>query len=200
MDAVLSSDMEHRLKRLGGAWGWIVAYGAASVLAGAIAVVWPSATLVVIAIIFAAQLVVAAIYQFVFAFAIPHERGWLRALIGLLAILSVVVGFYLLGHVGLTLLVLALLLGTYWIAQGIVELFVAIGHPELRARTWTLISGILSVIAGGVVIIFPGTSLVFLTYVLGFWLIIFGVMLIARGFLLRSAAHQPGTVTPHAVT
>jgi len=188
MDTALGGDMQKTLRRLGAAWGWIVAYGVASLLAGVIAIVWPSSTLVVIAIIFAAQLVVAAVYQFVFAFAIPTRSGWLRALIALIAILSFVIGLYLLGHVGLTLLLLAILLGVYWIAQGIVELFVAVEHPELRGRVWTVLSGILSIIAGGVVIIFPGTSLVFVTYVLGFWLIIFGVTLIARGWFLRSAA------------
>lgn len=190
MDAAWGGEARAVLARLGQAWGWIVAYGVASVLAGLIAVVWPSATLVVIAIVFAAQLLVAAIYQFVFAFALPKESGWLRALVALLAIVSFAVALYLFGHVGLTLLILAILLGAYWIAQGAIELFLAIEHPELRARTWIVITGILSVVAGGVVVLFPTTSLFFLTIVLGFWLIIFGVMLIVRGWLLRSLGHQ----------
>ncbi|HEX9476645.1 MAG TPA: DUF308 domain-containing protein [Candidatus Dormibacteraeota bacterium] len=186
MDATLGVEMRAMLARLGGAWGWIVAYGVASVLAGVIAILWPGSTLVVIGIIFALQLLVAAIYQFVFAFAIPDEIGWLRALMALLAILSFIVAVYLFGHVLLTLLILATLLGIYWVAQGIIELFVAIGHPELRGRAWMLLSGILSIAAGGVVIVFPATSLVFLTLVLGIWLVIFGVILITRGWMLRS--------------
>jgi len=182
--------MSVTLARLGGAWGWIVAYGVLSILAGIIAVVWPGATLAVIAVIFALQLMFAAVYQFVFVWAIPHESGWLRALVGLLAILSLVVAVYLLGHIGLTLLLLATLLGIYWIVQGAVELFVAIGHPEIRSRTWIVISGILSVIAGGIVVLYPGISLLFLTYVLGFWLILFGASLIGRGFMLRSVTQR----------
>ena len=181
-------DMSLVLARLGGAWGWIVAYGVLSVLAGMIAIFWPGATLVVIAVVFALQLLIAAVYQFVFAFAIPHEGGWLRALVALLAILSLVVAIYLLGHVGLTLLLLAVLLGAYWIVQGAIELFVAIGHPEIPSRLWIIVSGVLSVVAGGIVVIFPGLSLVFLTIVLGVWLILFGAMLIGRGWLLRSLA------------
>ena len=87
----MGNDMSVVLARLGAAWGWIVAYGVLSVLAGIIAVVWPGATLAVIAVIFALQLIFAAAYQFVFVWAIPHESGWLRALVGLLAILSLVV-------------------------------------------------------------------------------------------------------------
>src|SRR5260370_7102227 len=106
MDTTQRGEMKAILARLGSAWGWIVAYGVASLLAGVIAVAWPSSTLVVIAIIFAVQLLVGAVYQFVFAFAIPNENGWLRALIALLSVFSFVVSIYLLGHVGLTLLVL----------------------------------------------------------------------------------------------
>jgi len=174
------------LSRLGSAWGWIVAYGVLSVLAGVIAIFWPGATLVVIAVVFALQLLIGAIYQFVFVFAIPHDTGWLRALVAVVAILSLVVALYLLGHVGLTLLLLAVVLGAYWIVQGAIEVFVAIGHPEIHSRLWLIISGILSVVAGGIVVIYPGVSLVFLTIVLGVWLILFGGMLIGRGWLLRS--------------
>lgn len=178
------------LARLGGAWGWIVAYGVASVLAGIIAVLWPGATVVVIAIVFAAQLLVAAVYQFVFAFALPKESGWLRALVAALAIASFAVALFLFGHVGLTLFILGTLLGAYWIAQGAIQLFIAIEHPELQGRVWVLVSGVLSVIAGGVVVLFPTTSLVFLTVVLGVWLVIFGATLIMRGWVLRSLAPQ----------
>ena len=186
----MGNDMSGVLARLGNAWGWIVAYGVLSVLAGLIAIVWPGRTLVVIAVIFAIQLIFGAVYEFVFAWAIPNEAGWLRALVALLAVLSLVVAVYLLGHIGLTLLLLAVILGVYWIVQGVTELFVAIGHPEIRNRAWVVISGVLSVIAGAVVVLNPGISLVFLTYVLGFWLIIFGASLAGRGFTLRSGARR----------
>lgn len=191
MDAARAVEVRELFARLGRAWGWIVAYGVLSVLAGLIAVVWPGATLVVIAIIFAVQLLVTAIYQFVFAFTVPAESGWLRALVALLAIISFAVALFLIGHVGLTLVLLAILLGAFWIVQGAIEILLAIEHPELGARTWIFVSGVLSILAGAVVVIFPGTSLLFLTIVLGFWLIIFGAGLIVRGWMLRSLARKP---------
>jgi uncharacterized membrane protein HdeD (DUF308 family) len=196
MDATRGGEITAMLARLGGAWGWIVAYGVATVVAGAIAVVWPNSTLVVIAIVFAAQLVVGAIYQFVFAFAIPNETGWLRALFALLSVFSFVVAIYLFGHVGLTLLVLATLIGIYWIVLGVIELFLAIGHSDVRWRPWVAITGILSIVAGGVVVIFPVSSLFFLTIFLGFWLAIFGVTLIVRGIGLRSMARLAKPMAP----
>jgi uncharacterized membrane protein HdeD (DUF308 family) len=196
MDTTRIGEMTSMLARLGSAWGWIVAYGVASVLAGVIAVLWPSPTLVVIAIVFAAQLLVGAVYQFVFAFAIPNESGWLRALIALLSVFSLVVAIYLLGHVGMTLLVLAALIGIYWIALGVIELFLAIGHSDVRWRPWIGITGILSIFAGGVVVIFPVSSLVFLTIFLGFWLVLFGAMLVVRGIGLRSEARLTKPMAP----
>lgn len=199
MDATRGGEMTTMLGRLGRAWGWVVAYGVASLLAGVIAVAWPSSTLVVIAIIFAAQLLVGAVYQFVFAFAIPSESGWLRALIALLSVFSFVVAIYLLGHVGLTLLLLATLVGIYWIALGVIELFLAIGHSDVRWRPWIGITGVLSIVAGGVVVIFPISSLFFLTIFLGFWLVLFGLMLIVRGVGLRSGAQITKPAAPNPV-
>jgi uncharacterized membrane protein HdeD (DUF308 family) len=62
MDTTGNGEMKDQLARLGNAWAWIVAYGVASLLAGVVAVLWPSSTLVVIAIIFAAQLPVATVF------------------------------------------------------------------------------------------------------------------------------------------
>lgn len=196
MDTTTGGDTRTMLARLGSAWGWIVAYGVVSLLAGITAVAWPSSTLVVIAIIFAAQLLAGAVYQFIFAFAIPSESGWLRALIALLSVFSFVVAIYLLGHMGLTLLLLATLVGIYWIALGVIELFLAIAHSDVRWRPWVAITGTLSIVAGGVVVIFPVSSLFFLTVFLGFWLVLFGLTLIVRGIGLRSDARVTKPIAP----
>jgi uncharacterized membrane protein HdeD (DUF308 family) len=194
MSTQLEGPFESALSALGRAWLWILGFGVISVLVGLAALFWPGATLVAIAIVFAVQLVVAGVFRFVAAFAVPRETGWLRALQALLAILSLVVGVYLLGHIALSLLVLALLLGIYWIAQGTVELFVAIGHGELPGRVWMILSGVLSIVAGAILVVWPGISLFVLTLVLGIWLVVFGVMLIVRAFQARSAARQLGGV------
>src|SRR5262252_7253420 len=195
MSTLMGAELEARLRRLGRAWAWILAFGIVSVLAGVVAIVWPSATLVIIAIVFAVQLIVASVFRFAAAFAIPAESGWLRALQALLAVLSFVVGIYLLGHVFLSLLVLALLLGFYWMFHGITELFVAIGHPELPGRAWMILSGILSVVVGVILVVAPGISLYALTLVIGIWLVVFGVMAAIRSLQIRSAASALGSRT-----
>ena len=189
----MGSGLEAMLSGVGRAWGWILAFGVISILVGLAALLWPGETLVVVAVVFAVQLIVSAIFGFAAAFAIPGESGWLRALQALLAILSFVIGVYLIGHVSLSLLVLAFLLGFYWMFHGITELFVAVGHSELPGRAWMIVSGILSIVAGGFVVVAPGISLFTLTLVLGIWLIVFGVLGVIRAVHIRSLTHAVGS-------
>jgi uncharacterized membrane protein HdeD (DUF308 family) len=191
--------MANLMTRLGRAWGWLLAFGIISIVAGVAAIVWPGGALLVIAAIFGAYLVVSGVWQFVGAFAIPGEAGWVRGLMALLAVLSFVVGLYLLRHPALTVLILALMLGLYWIFAGVVTVFAAIGHSEMPSRGWRIAGGLLSIVAGAIVFFYPGISLFALAIVLGVWLVIYGLMEVVAAFSLRSATHQPHTA-PHAAT
>lgn len=195
----MTGDPGDWLGALGRAWGWLLAFGIISMVAGLAAIFWPGSALLAIAIIFGAYLVVGGVFQFVGAFAIPGERGWVRGLTALLAILSFLVGLYLLRHPLFSALVLALMLGLFWIIQGVITLFAAVGHPEMPSRGWRIGGAILSIVAGGIVFFYPGISLLALAVVLGVWLVLYGVMEIVAAFTLRSATHQRST-TPHAAT
>jgi uncharacterized membrane protein HdeD (DUF308 family) len=188
----MSRDLDSMLGGVGRAWGWLLAFGVISVLAGLAAIFWPGGALLAVAYIFGAYLLVGGVFQFVAAFAVPLESGWLRALRALLALLSFAVGIYLLRHPAYTVLIVALLLGFYWIIHGFIELFTGIGHRELPRRGWTIASGVLGIIAGAIVLFYPGSSLLVLTIVLGIWLIIYGAMLVAGAFQIRSAARRLG--------
>jgi uncharacterized membrane protein HdeD (DUF308 family) len=190
MSQFMSRDLESMLSALGKAWGWLLGFGIISVVAGLAAIFWPGGALLAVALIFGAYLVVGGVFRFIAAFAIPGESGWVRALMAILALISFVVGLYLLRHPVYTILIVALLLGLYWMVHGIIDLFAAIGHPKMPGRGWTIASGILSIVAGAIVFFYPNISLVVLSIVLGFWLILYGVILIVSAFRLRSAARR----------
>jgi uncharacterized membrane protein HdeD (DUF308 family) len=192
MATVFGTEFESMLSRAGRAWIWILTFGLLTAAFGVVALVWPASTVLVIAILFAAQLVVGSVFQFVAAFAIPGESGWLRALTALLAIISFALGIFLLGHVILSVLLLALLLGIYWIMHGVVQLFVAVGHSALPGRGWTIVGGVLSIATGVITVVVPGISLLALTIVLGAWLVVYGIVLIGSAIRLRSIAHTLG--------
>jgi uncharacterized membrane protein HdeD (DUF308 family) len=187
MAARRRDDPADMIARVGRHWGWLLAFGVITFLTGVITLAWPGRTLVVIAVLFGVQLIVTGIFRFTSALASGDQSGGSRALLAVLGVLSLIIGLYAVRHVLLTLLALALLLGIFWVVSGMVELFTALSHRELRGRGWTSLMGILSVVAGLIVLAYPGITLVTLALVLSFWLLIFGVMQITLALRLRSA-------------
>src|SRR5579859_933804 len=177
------------LTRLGRHWGWVLWFGAITLLAGIVVLAWPGATLLVIAVLFGVQLIVAGIFRFVAAFATEDASGGTRVLLALLGVLSFIIGLYAVRHILLTLLALVLLLGIFWVVNGTIELFAALSQRGMPGRGWTAAMGLLSILAGIVVLSYPGPGLVTLTIVLGIWLLIYGLMEITAAFRLRRLAH-----------
>jgi uncharacterized membrane protein HdeD (DUF308 family) len=173
--------------RIGRHWGLLVVFGVITVAAGICAVVWPGITLLAAAVVFGVQLIVAGAYRLVAAFASSEVTSGTRVLLALLGVLSLIVGLYAVRHVLLTIIALALLLGIFWIVNGVIEIFTAGSHREMHGRGWRVAMGILSIIAGVIVLSTPAISLLVLVVVLSVWLIMFGVLEISLGVRLRSA-------------
>ena len=189
MTGPLRPDAADMLGRVGRHWGWLVAFGIITVLAGIAVLAWPGPTLVVIAIWFGVELVVLGIFRFVAAFG--HDvTGPTRVLYVLLGVLSLIIGLYALRHVFITLVALALLLGIFWVINGVVELFAAISHQGMPHRGWVSVTGILSIFAGIILLAYPGLSLVVLYVIVSVWLLVFGFMEISTALRIRSALHR----------
>ena len=186
------------LARVGRHWGWLLAFGVITLIAGVVVLAWPGRTLVVIAVLFGIQLILTGIFRFVAAFASDDLTGGNRVLLAVLGVLSLIIGLYAVRHVLITLLALALLLGIFWIVNGSVELFMALSQREMRSRGWTGLVGILSIFAGIIVLAYPGISLLVLAVVLAVWLLFYGVMEITLAFRLRSLHHRAGIRDVHA--
>lgn len=178
------------LAELGRHWAWVLAFGVITLLAGILVLAWPGATLLVIAVLFGVQLIVAGIYRFVAAFATEDASGGARVMLALLGVLSIIIGLWAVRHVLLTLLALVVLLGIFWVVNGAIELFTALSYRGMPERGWTAAMGVLSVLAGIVVLIYPAESLLTLSIVLGIWLLVYGVMEIVAAFRLRGLAHS----------
>jgi uncharacterized membrane protein HdeD (DUF308 family) len=196
MDNQPRGDAADMLAGVGRHWGWVLTFGIVTLLAGLLALAWPGRTIVVIAVLFGIQLVVAGIFRFVTALAADEESGGARTLLALLGVLSFIVGLYALRNVLVTIAALALLLGIYWIVNGAVETFAALSHKGMQGRGWTIFMGLLSVAAGVVVLVYPGISLATLAVVLGFWLLVYGIMEIVLAFRLRSVGQEATRVAP----
>jgi uncharacterized membrane protein HdeD (DUF308 family) len=82
--------------------------------------------------------VVAGIFRFVAALATDDETGATRVLPG---VLSFIVGLYALRHILVAIATLALLLGSFWIVNGAIEVFTAWSHRRMPGRGWTIFMG-----------------------------------------------------------
>ena len=169
----LRGDPADMVARVGRHWGWVLGFGIVTFVLGILALAWPGRTLIAVAVVFGAQLVVMGIFRFVSAFASADLTGGTRVLLALLGVLSLIIGLYAVRHVLVTLLALALLLGIFWVVNGTIELFSALSHREMQGRGWTAFMGLLSIASGIIVLAYPGISLRVLAVVLSIWLLVY---------------------------
>jgi uncharacterized membrane protein HdeD (DUF308 family) len=197
-----SNDMADRTQSmmadLADHWGLLMALAILTIIIGVMAIAWPGATLLTIAIFFAAWLFISGIVDIIQSFTRDGDTG-MRVLKAIIGVLSVIVGFALLRTPFQSLEVLIFVLGIFWVAQGIITFVTAFQHKE--GRGWKLFMGVLGVVAGIVILVYPISSAVVLAYFGGFWLIILGAMQAYAAWKLRSASKAgPAPVTPAAPT
>jgi uncharacterized membrane protein HdeD (DUF308 family) len=173
------------IDQVGRHWGWVLAYGILTVLAGVAVLAWPSETLLVIAVLFGVQLIISGIFRFVGALASDDLTGGTRVMLALLGVLSIIIGLWAVRHAVLTLVALIVFLGIFWVINGLIEIFAALSHRGMPDRGWSVLMGVLSAIAGIIVLAYPGLTLVGLAVILGIWLLVFGILEIIAAFRLR---------------
>jgi uncharacterized membrane protein HdeD (DUF308 family) len=173
------------IDQVGRHWGWVLAYGILTLLAGIAVLAWPSETLLVIAVLFGVQLIISGIFRFVGALASDDLTGGTRVMLALLGVLSIIIGLWAVRHAVLTLVALIVFLGIFWVINGLIEIFTALSHRDMPDRGWSVLMGVLSAIAGIIVLAYPGLTLVGLAVILGIWLLVFGIMEIVAAFRLR---------------
>jgi uncharacterized membrane protein HdeD (DUF308 family) len=157
------------------------------IAAGILLLVWPSATLTIVAILIGAALVGAGIVRLWEGFTASDKSGGARAgyvVIGLLAILA---GLYCLRHHSISIFLIAFVAGVYFVMQGIADLGVAFS-TDTPGRGLRAVLGIFSIGAGLVLVIWPSLSLILLLTITGAWLLLYGCVLGALAFGVRRDA------------
>jgi uncharacterized membrane protein HdeD (DUF308 family) len=180
------TDVRDHVMRVGRAWWWPAFFGVVSIVTGALSLAWPGPTLIVLAVLFGIELIVWGIFRLVGALTFGDAGGGARTLWAILGILSLLIGFYALRHIVITLLSLGLLLGIFWLVDGIGLLASAIEHRGMPGRGVHVLSGILSVVAGLILLAWPALSILTLAVLAGIWLILAGVMQLSIARQLRA--------------
>jgi uncharacterized membrane protein HdeD (DUF308 family) len=177
------------LGELGRSWMLFLVFGVLSILLGLAAIFLTGATIVTVAILFAAQLFVAGVFGLIRAFSDDLDTGG-RVLTAIIGILGIIVGFALLREPFQSIVVMAFVIGIYWVAHGIMEIFGAFSLQ--RGRVWGIVLGIISIAAGAVILVYPISSLVILALVVGTWLVILGIIEVVGAWQLRNVARKVG--------
>ena len=168
-----------------------IGVGLLSIVIGLLVIFWPGASVVVIAWLFAIQLIVSGILQLVSAFK-DDRRSRLACPDGSARRMSILVGLLCLRAPLQTAVVLGLLIGATWVIGGVIGIVQAIGAGPGSHRAWRITSGVISVLGGAVVLVYPGLSFVAMTWLFAIVLVLIGVVLLAESFMTR----REGTEAP----
>jgi len=180
-----AADQAHGMMQdLAAHWGLVVVLGIVSIVLGVLAIGYPGATVVTVAIFFAAWLFVTGIYEVIVSFTRDGDTA-MRVFHAIIGVLSVIVGFALLRSPFQSVEVMIFVLGIFWLVQGIMTFAAAFSVKQ--GRNWGIAMGILGILAGIVILTYPISSAVILAQIGGIWLVILGIMQIVAGYQLRKA-------------
>lgn len=167
-------------------WQTALVWGVVAVVLGVLMVGWPTATVLVGAILLGAYLVVSGIAQVAAAFGADESAGT-RVLFFITGILSVVLGLLAFRNFGdgYAVLLLGIWVGVGFIFQGVSETVMGISYPDLPGRGWQIFFGFITVLAGMVILVWPISSIGLLVVVTGVWLIVLGIVQIVKALQMR---------------
>ncbi|QCR51522.1 hypothetical protein EF914_22065 [Streptomyces sp. WAC05458] len=172
----------------------------ATLVPGVLVLVWPEATLHVLAVLVGLYLLLTGVFRFVAVFAREgHER--LPGL--LLTVLYLLAGVLCLRNPLQTIAALSLIVGMVWLVSGILTLYTALVTQNLPHRGLVMGMAVLAVVAGIVVLALPAESARALTRLLGLWLVLLGLAEAVAALGWRSAlrgTRPPKAGTPTAMT
>jgi uncharacterized membrane protein HdeD (DUF308 family) len=165
-------------------WWAILLRGVAAVVFGVLALLMPVTTLAALILLFGAYVLVEGIFSIIAALR-GHAGAprWMLLLEGLVSIAAGLVTFF---WPGLTALVLLYVIAAWAIVTGVLEIVAAVRlRNRIRGEWWLALSGILSVIIGGLLLWAPGAGALALVFWIGAYAVVFGALLIGLAFRLR---------------
>lgn len=132
-DGILSITFAFTHKGSRGHRAWLIFWGIIDIVAGVVALVWPSITAVALLYVIAAWALVIGIPQFVFAFVIPTSVGN-RVLLALGGIFSIIFGVFLVARPSLGALAVIWIIGIFAVMFGVYHIAFGISLKDLQTR------------------------------------------------------------------
>jgi uncharacterized membrane protein HdeD (DUF308 family) len=182
-------------------WAAVLIGGLGMIGLGICLLVWPHASLTVVAILIGAALVVSGIVRLYEGFTASQDSGAMRTAYVVVGLLAILAGLYCLRHHALSLFLVAFVVGVYFIVHGLADLGVALSG-RVPARGLRAVLGVFSLAAGIIMVIWPAITVVLLLTIVAAWLLFYGLMLCGLAFSLRrmGKAESTGRAQPTRLT
>ena len=171
-------------------WKWALVAGVLTTVLGGIVLAWPGPTILVASTLFGVYLLLTGFIGLFMAFTLPSSAA-MRILLFISGALSVVLAILSFRHFGDGYAILLLSLSDrnrVYLSGCFGHIATAIGDSNLPGRGWSVVLGVISVIAGLVVLAWPFDSIAVLVLVAGVWLVVLGVVQIIQSFQIRKDA------------
>jgi uncharacterized membrane protein HdeD (DUF308 family) len=169
---------------LGRRWWMLLVRGIIAIVFGLMAFAWPGLTIIILTALFAAYALVDGIFALVVG---VHSRWWVLAFLGGLGIIAGLLAFF---YPGLTALTLLLIIASWAIVRGIIEIIAAIQLRKIIANEWALIvGGGCSVIFGVILLARPAAGALAVIWLIGAYSLVIGIFLIILSFRIKRHQH-----------
>jgi uncharacterized membrane protein HdeD (DUF308 family) len=184
LDPVRSLGRETR--RATGWWWAYMLVGLSSIVLGAAALASHITVIGTLVAVFSLFLFYVGTFEIVLA-ATTDARPWLTGLTGAA---SIAAGIIALAWPGVTVVVLAVLVGASLIGWGIYRIYLSFADPLLRPRAVTLVEGIGLTALGVLALAWPNASVLVLAVLLGIFFIVFGVFSFVGSLHMLDLHHE----------
>jgi uncharacterized membrane protein HdeD (DUF308 family) len=186
-----TSPASHELRALAAEWWLALLIGALSVVAGIIVILKPSNSLSTLAVVSGIFILVDGIVELVAAVRADTQNRGLLAVIGAL---SVIAGVLLIRHPLGGVKAVALLLGIWLIAAGVVRFVGAFAAPD--HRLWRISVALVLAIFGIVIVSSPDIGYATLALITGVCFICYGLGMLAVAWAMHAVRSEDLPVQP----
>ncbi|HEX4186614.1 MAG TPA: HdeD family acid-resistance protein [Solirubrobacteraceae bacterium] len=171
------------------AWWLFIVVGLLSIAAGVVVLAKPGDSLTTLAVIAGIFVLVDGVFDLAASFSRRTANRGLAAIIG---VVDIVVGVLLIRHPIGGVLAIALLIGIWLIAMGVVRMVAAF---EREHRVWNIIVALIELVAGIVIVSSPPIGFATLALLVGISFIANGVATFVLGWVMHSLRHDAADPT-----
>lgn len=168
---------------------WQALRGAAAIVFGLLALAWPSVTALALAVLFGVYALTNGTLNLTGAFS-RDNVGKARLLLVLRGLLGIAAGVVALLLPAITALALAVVIGVWAAATGVLEVGTAVVERQ-RGRGLLAVVGVLSIVAGVLLLLRPDVGAVAIAQVIGAYAIVVGALTLAEAWRRRRSAAKP---------